>query len=428
MTFAINFSWRDGSGIAGADAFTWADLGVQVGETELDAMDVRRRTLRTHFVTSLLPLAEWIVDVWPRLTEERRAATPDSPHAWIAAHSLRSGRGGGPMPDVQLRRLDADRFEVIARDDQRRPPGISLHFISRAAEVVSAHEVVGELARIVEAVCEQLASTDEFLVRQLQDRWQRARQPGALLAGRLGLTMEQLDGLAGSEAHALNELISQRELLPLAEASGGTSIVNRLTDARRVHKLLPGANDVVPESPAWKAVAISPSSGPPWVSGWSAADQFRTKVGMTPLDPPGAELRRMLERLLDWPEQRQLHEISHSLQGVDMVTYHLKGHMPVAVTSARDERSQRFRVAKCIYYALCSRDAIAADSPLMPRHSHANAFAAELLAPKAYIEARAPQGGVWVADAVEDLADHCGVDPRVIEHQIRNRALGVVEN
>jgi hypothetical protein len=427
MTFAINFSWRDGAGIAGSDAFTWADLGVQVGNREVDAMDMRLRTVRTRFVTSLLPLAEWLVEVWPRLTEERTAATPDQPHSWIAYHSLRAGRGGGPMPDVRIRRLDDERFEIRTLDDQRRPPGISLSFISKVEEIAPAGEVVRELSRIIEAVCGQLKSSDDFAFRHLQERWMIARQPLSLLAGRLGFALDQIEQLDSSESSALNEIANRQELIPLAEATRGASILERLREAQQALASLPSPTDVAPESAAWRAATIKQLNGRPWISGWRAADEFRTKVGIDPLTPPRTELRRMLERQLEWPERQQLQVTSHRFQGVDMLTYHPVGRMPVAITSARDERSQRFRVAKCIYYALCSRDTIAADSPLLPRHSEANAFAAELLAPKAFIQTHTPQGGVWVADAVEDLAAHCGVDPRVIEHQIRNRDLGVVE-
>lgn len=427
MTFAINFSWRDGTGIAGSDALAWADLGVQVGAHELDAMDVRLRTVRTHFVTSLLPLAEWLVEAWPRLTEERAAASPSNPHSWFASHSLRAGRGGGPMPDVRIRRLDQDRFLVRSLEDPRRAPGVSLSFLSHVEDVVPAAELLRELSRIVDAVSEQLKTSDAFAFRQLQERWSLARQPMSLLAGRLGLALDRIEDLNSSEAAALGELAAKRELVTLAEATQGTSLAERVRAARLLFSLLPRPSDIAPESAAWRAASIQRVDGRPWISGWRAAEQFRSGVGMDALEPPGNALRALLEHRLEWPEDQQLRVTQDRLQSVDMVTFHPAGRMPIAVTSARDPRGQRFRVAKCIYYALCSPEAIAPDSPLMPRHSEANAFAAELLAPKAFIEHNVPQGGVWIADAVEDLADHCGVDPRVIEHQIRNRDIGMLE-
>lgn len=72
-------------------------------------------------------------------------------------------------------------------------------------------------------------------------------------------------------------------------------------------------------------------------------------------------------------------------------------------------------------------DAVFVDSPLLPGElSEANAFAAELLAPVKLLRQLAPPSGIWGVQHRARVARALKVSPKIIDHQIENRQLGVL--
>ena len=427
MTFAIDFDWLDGNGIEGPDRYCWAEVGIKVGDRTIEAADLRLRNVRDRFVTSLLPFADWLVEVWPRLTEERTLEDPQDPHPWRYCHSFRGGRGGGPMPDVRLRRRDVDTYEIASYEDEQRPPGISLSFIANTRANAQARDVMRALSRLIEAVCEQLRMTDTWTFEHLSQRWAKALTPAARTAGRLGFTLEDLDELTQEDFKLLDVFASQEVWLSIAEVLSCRQLSELLADTQRITALLPSADDLLPESRKWQSARLESSGSAPWTIGWKAAELFRQRNSLDTLSPPGDELRPLLASKLDWPVEHQLQVLPGRRRGIDMVVVRPEGRMPRTLAWHVGEKARRFRVAKSLYYSLCSNDRLIVDSARTSGHGEANAFAAELLAPRAFIEQHVPPDGYWTQDDVNDVAQRCAVDPRVIEHQITNRSLGVLE-
>ncbi|HEY4242426.1 MAG TPA: hypothetical protein VGM88_21560 [Kofleriaceae bacterium] len=421
----IAFDWLSGHGIEGADAFTWASVSITVDGELLTAIDTNLRTVRSDFATSLLPIAEWIVDSWPRLVEERRLADPVAPYEWLGGHCLRAGRGGGPMPDIRVSRRDEESFDVVVRADRRPLPGISLEFVVERSTNVPSSVIQRELARVVEAVRERIRTGDPWLYDHMTERWARCRQDDVLAGGRLGLGLDAFEELDAADRAAITSIVGRPDLIALAEGSIRATIDERVQEALQFAATLPTATDLPVESNAWKQARFDVTAGRPWRVGWDAAEQFRERTGLS-ITPLGAEVGAWLAAQLGWPIDKQSRTLA-APRGIDMVTVHPRKRMPIAVTSAHRSEAKRFRIAKALYYALGSEESVVVDSARLARHSEANAFAAELLAPAAYIRSHTPPGGSWAIEDVENVAASCAVDPRVIEHQIENRKLGVIE-
>lgn len=427
MTFVIEFDWLDGTGVEGPDRYCWAEVGIAIGGRTIEAADLRLRGVRNRFVTSLLPLADWLIEVWPRLTEERTLADPHNPHSWRRAHSFRAGRGGGPMPDVLIRRQDDETFEITSHEDDQRPPGISLSFIGNKRASASVRDVKRELSRLIEAACEQLRVGDPWTFEYLDRRRTKAITRTALTAGRLGLTLDDLDNLAPEDLQALDAFASDDALLLIAEASIRRRLTEILADARLISGLLPDEKALPAESQAWKRARLEPNGHAPWVVGWKAAEMFRQRHHLDALSPPGTQLRPLLARRFDWPIDQQLRVFPDRVAGLDMVMVRPEGRMPKTLAWHVADTGQRFRVAKSLYYSLCSDDRLIVDSARTSGHGEANAFAAELLAPRAFIEQHTPPDGYWTKDVIDEVAGRCAVDARVVAHQITNRELGFLE-
>lgn len=331
------------------------------------------------------------------------------------------------MPDVRLRRRDDKTFEISSHEDVQRPPGVSLSFIGNMRGSASVHDVMRELSRLVEATCEQLRVGDPWTFEYLNQRRIKAITPTALTAGRLGLTLDDLDNLTPEELQALDALASHDVWLLIAEASTRRRLPEMLADAKQIHGLLPDENELPAETQAWRRARLEPNGHAPWVVGWKAAELFRKRNSLDALTPPGTQLRPLLAGKFDWPIDQQLQVSPRRIAGLDMVMVRPEGRMPKTLVWHVAEEGQRFRVAKSLYYSLCSDDRLIADSAHTSGHSEANAFAAELLAPRAFIEQYTPPDHYWTNDVVDDIARHCAVDARVVAHQITNRALGVLE-
>jgi hypothetical protein len=233
--------------------------------------------------------------------------------------------------------------------------------------------------------------------------------------------------LPQEDFNLLDVLASQEVWLSIAEVLPRRPLSKLLIDTQQITALLPCADDLLPESVKWQNARLDSSGSAPWTVGWKAAELFRQRNHLDALSPPGDELRPLLAQKLDWPIDHQLQVLPERRRGIDMVVVRPEGRMPRTLAWHVGEKGRRFRVAKSLYYALCGNDRLIVDSARTSGHSEANAFAAELLAPRAFIERYVPFDGDWTQEDVNDVAQQCAVDPRVIEHQITNRSLGVLE-
>jgi hypothetical protein len=318
-------------------------------------------------------------------------------------------------------------YEIISYEDEQRPPGVSLSFIANTRASASARDVVRVLSRLIEAVCERLRLADTWTFEYLNQRWTRALTRSALTAGRLGRTLEDLNDLTSEDLQALEDFASHDVWLLIAEALTRHQLPELLAEAKRIAGLLPNEHALLRESHNWKRTRLESSGSAPWIVGWKAAELFRQRNHLDALSPPGVELRPLLAGKFDWPIEQQLQVLSGRVAGLDMVMIRPEGRMPKTIAWRVGEQGQRFRVAKSLYYSLCSDHRLIVDSARTAEHSEANAFAAELLAPRAFIEKHTPPDGYWTQDDVDDVAQLCAVDSRVVAHQITNRSLGLLE-
>ena len=450
LTFDI--SWLNAPGVRDpAEAAAWAEVTIRVGDVAVSRLvDERMNSVRSGFFGSVLPLAEWMVDSWPRLIHERRSPVPmayalgtelaaaqveaeserTTVMEWIGFHSLRAGRQGSAMPNLRILRFDDNVFAVRANADVALAPGMTVRFIEGAYGRISADAVMREFHRVVEAVLARISGVSSPRASRLRHRWGEVRSEIACAAGRLGLDDESIDPAGRGSIESVLERPDREVILGVAEASAAVSLEDRVAQGF-------GVADAIPESaavsPMWRSLedALEHSRlDKPWLTGWAAASAFRRAAGLKATTPPRKALSAILEERCGWPGRAQLFGLPYSPAGVDTVHVRLAGSMPVVLTKTNIGSAQRFRIARSLYHFLfgaAGTGSLAiADSPLIPgRLSEANAFAAELLAPVDVIRAEAPSNGVWSVEATRAMANKLSVGPSVVKHQIENHDLGI---
>jgi hypothetical protein len=450
MSLKVDIAWLSGPGVRDtAEAATWAEVSIALGDKVVSRLlDERLNAVRPAFSGSVLPLVEWLVSVWPRLVHERRAPLPltmamSSQHSsdgldgeradyyeWIGYHSLRAGRQGGAMPDVRIARLDRATFAIRSNADRNGlAPGVSVRFIAENDARVSAEGVQGELNRIVEATAARLAGVNTERVQALLSRWASSRTAVATIAGRLGADDEALSEVDRAVIEKAVQDPAMEVVVGIAEGSAAPTIPERLEQGWAVSTHEPQA---VPVSKPWRWLEERLRRSRfdrPWLTGWSAAEEFRNAVGLGAQEAPGRRLPELLRERCGWPESVQLFSLPDSPTGVDTVYLKRSESMPSVLTTMMFPQASRFRLARGLYHFLFvggSGDYAISDSPLLSGTlSEANAFAAELLAPVERIRANVPASGVWTPKQRSALARMLGVDQRVILHQIENHDLGM---
>jgi hypothetical protein len=451
MSLKFDISWLSAPGVRDpAEAATWAEMSLTLnGEAVSRVLDERLNAGRNSYFGSALPLVEWLVDAWPRLVHERRAPVPlrdaltsktggaepsiavtrGDFYEWVGYHSLRAAREGGVVPDIRMVRFDGASFAVrMNADVGTLAPGVTVRFIAEAEARVPAGELKAELHRVIEAVVARLNGVNTERVQRLRERWCAAHSEAATVAGRLGVDDELL---SPDEQDVIKQVVDDpaREiLLGIAEGSAAVSAADRLNEARAVKDDEP---DAAPAAKAWARLEETLHRlrlGRPWLTGWAAASEFRSAVGLTSMDAPAKWFPKFLSEQCGWPEQRQLFALDAPPTGVETVHVKRSDRMPVVMTATKTPQAHSFRLARSLYYFLFlngSGDRAVSDSHLIQgRLSEANAFAAELLAPADVIRAHAPPGSIWTREQRKLVAKELGVDQRVVAHQIENRDLG----
>ncbi len=446
MSFEIQFAWLDGSGIRSeSEAATWAEIGITLGEARVsELLDERLNSKRSTFFGAALPLAEWIVDCWPRLINERRGpalsagAHPPEPsegiatdleREWWGFHSLRAARRGGAIPNLLFRRLDPGVFHVQAFSDSvALPPGISVRFLRDEAAKVPAEDVLRQFHGLVEGVLARLQGDESDRVATLRARWRQVVQPTAELAGRFGVDDESLEASDGELLRALLSDPRRDEITSLAEGLSQPLLADRLRVSRELLRELPERPEATPRWHEVTAAATRTSHGRPWLTGWSAAADFRELLRVSETEAPGRELPRWLEERCGWTREQQIFDLKKVPDGVDTIYVNERGFAPAILTSRQSDPLRRFRLAGALYHFLFARSEgrVSPRSPLLAEYAEANAFAAELLAPAARLRSFTPAGGWWDTRSVGEAARALEVSPRVIRHQIENRRLGRV--
>ncbi len=438
MNLRIRTEWQDGTGVTdAAEASAWARIEIQVnGVTVSELADERQGSVNEGFYGSALPLAEWMVEAWPRLIHERRIEVPSSPAwaEWSGFHYLRAARQGGAMPDLRIVRQGNEAFRVrLVPDTSALLPGISVRFFRDVDTDLDANAVESEFGRFVDAVIERVRKVDSRRVDRLCKRWLQVRTGDDRWAaiGRLGMDDELLsDKDHANIANAVGEKNGSL-LIDLAEASGAEKISDRLANARA---LLAGMSEGSPRTDRWTKLGqlVFDRRPRPWLTGWAAAESFREALSLTADHTPGKKLPAWLEEHCGWSRESQITDLVSRDDGIETVHILRAGRMPIVATRAQSQKSRHFRLARTLYYFLYSRHGIiesaVADSAmhLTGERSEANAFAAELLAPAELLRSMMPPHGAWDHDLVEDAAKRIEVSPRLVEHQILNRNLGVL--
>ncbi len=349
---------------------------------------------------SLLPLANFLAKSWwPLLYEPLR---PSLSASFRIRHRLDSGVRGYAFPSLALW-SGGDHTTVIDWASFENPYATISFVASTPDEPVQLDRDLVEFAFIdlIEAVLERIKG-DRGQGRELVDAWERVRCSIAdpdefnycTTAGRLGLdpydpeTPDLSVWAQGISEKLFADLSEAVELEELGQASAWL----RETEPRL---------QVFPEiSLASFGVPVADDlNAPAWAAGEASAFALRRSTGLSSESP-----RRTLDELLGATIAAG-GEIAN--RGPDSVTALVRrlDHSARIGTIARSARQRRFRACAGTYMAWTAGvgEDRAATEAFTRRQQASRAFAAEMLAPKDALIARAPRNG-FDGDDLDEIA------------------------
>ncbi|HUY92296.1 MAG TPA: hypothetical protein VMV10_26380 [Pirellulales bacterium] len=450
----FHVEWLEAPGVANRVlAETWARLTATAVDLEGDRhlltrlLSTAARSEREGIYGSVFPLAEWIVENWwfilaeparmPELPSGRRLAgfSPEM-REWATRHNLLAARHGGALPDVSLY---CDHDHIVAKwraDPEVERNGAPVRFIGEGEARLSREDVEQGLEAFVLQVISRLEGAQGAEVEHLRTEW------SALCDSRKNeedlCTWAASMGLDPYDAFALSDDIIdllEREL-PSLEPELRTDLVEAtsakylsldldwLSKARRKT----GASAEMTNGFDWSGGITRPKS--PKIAhewGYQRAVLFRSSVRLEP--GPIPDLPELLHRQCHWSwDADQIVERSGPTRVSGMVTSDSQGRPRVIWPGASGD-SARFLLARALFFVPLLH---AGETARLVTKAHtweqaaSRAFAAELLAPADALRAEF-SGGIG-QEELQAAANRFAVSTMVIEHQIKNRQIGWIED
>ena len=400
---------------------TMAKLTVRVGDTvATEVYDRYLKESRDHVFVPLSQVAEWAVLHWWRLLHEPAQASGRQRPGFEARHDLSHGGFGFALPRVSLRPLGDLVRAVTTRSN---PRGAALEFRGHGDALLRRDDLEAELGSLVEAVLARLRETGSSFT-DLEADWRAIHSGDAddrdfcRAAAIAGLDPYDIsDAAADSLVRFWNEVPEsmRRDALGSAAADGLDALRRWLLEQTETLAEATSGED-------WAGIRRRMRRGEareaPWERGYAAARALRNELDA----PPGPFV-------LHDDGSLAIHSrtVTTPAPGPGILGC-VAADSPSCAIVRRGHEARRFLVARSL------GDYLGRDEPGhgvlgkldSPRQAHSRAFAAELLAPEAWL--RATVGGARQVDpaAAARLATELQVSPWVIQHQIHNHGIAEV--
>ena len=401
-------------------AATMARLSISVdGRNVTRVFDKSARTVRDWIITPLAPIAEWIALNWWTLLEE--PSTPSRRGSGFRnRHLLRSAEEGFVLPNLQfISEGDAIRVDWEPRATQFA----MIDFQSRGCSRLPKAEVETSLRDFLQRVVGRLEQTDTP-APVLLDAWDAVVETSAAeevfcrLAGRLGLDPYNL----GADDLAMQLMAVADELPPslledfacAVDASQLAAAASWVLQGQQALKRHAGIVNTE-RCPLPTANGTNPTDRP-WQRGYAVATAFREQQHV-PQDQP-----LTMEAFL--PDGTVI-AAAAAPRGLDAVI----GLPDATIYTAKSElQSHHFIKARALFATITKHNssAMLLTSAYTTWQQQSRAFAAEVLAPAAYLKAALSTELVSHEEAAE-IAQTLNVSPWVVEYQISNHRIAGIE-
>jgi len=419
LVFEINWETGLAGNISPELRETFAHLAITVnGQSVTNCVvgdGIKKRVL-----IPLYPLVEWFALNWWRLIHEPLCPGRGiSESDFLTRHGLLDSRDGFALPDLRFY-PEGDRIKLKwLRHQMAHQP---LEFFNDGEALLDCQQVVEALSGLVETVLERLANQGIRQTR-LGAEWAAIHKssPDEVLfcetAARLGL--DPFD-ISEAQSDLILETLGNLPIKLRDELASAVTIEHLAAVSHWIETRI-GQSNLVRQGHDlnWKQIKNQvkvTSQDKPWDEGYDLANEFREFLPAQATVPV---------QLPDYAALTLHGPIPAST--IDALVIVQSDSAPVCLTGRNQLVSQRFQFARsiCEYLTLPPNTSTLLTNVHNRDQKRSRAFAAELLAPKAELQARLKTDTVTREDA-EDLASEFQVSSWVIVNQLKNHHLAAV--
>lgn len=432
-TFKILANFKRASGRT-LELASRAELQVFLGATNVtEFTDINdRRSVTDHLDIPAYYLAEWLAENWWALLHEPRKSedNEEDDTDFLSRHSFLYAQQGYALPSVKI--VSNGNRAVYVSVAARNVPLADIRFLKTASLTLSPESVATELRKFIHQTVESL---DRSGVEdtELHDAWELLCSTSAeeetycRMIGALGLS-PYAETEIDEQLFELTERTSERVAMDLCLAAKPEDFPAYAAKALKAHELANTAS----ESDLSPLLTTQPAPDrlmtPAWKRGVLSAERVRESLGLSAADPnSGSELLSALG--IDTTNGGPYAESAEQVRNDE--------GLPILGAVARDgdtakigllqttTRGRRFGAARGAFAAWISApDERRLLTQAVTRDQQSSrAFAAEILAPIAFLRKAAGPTKRLVKDQVDDLADELGVYPGLVWKQAQNNGM-----
>lgn len=435
--FALSIAWPahgvqpEGERLTPAEA-TMGKVAVELRGEHLTSFKSDKGDTGTAVDVPTMYLAEWIANNFWAILYEPKKSDQDDDASFKARHWMGMARNGFSLPDLWMY-SSGNKVEIAAHEAYLRFARLS--FLASATHQVERDIVKARLTEFVDAVVQRVRDS-RVAAPELLEAWNLVKHTGPAealyckLIGSLGGNPYDERPETDAVLEELAAVLPENALLDLCQAADEASLRQMGTEASNAYRALP-------EAQAFEARELHTIEAPPdredhpaWRWGVAASERMRQHLGISAREPEaGDELLRHFgikvgDDSINLPSATDYARVMAAIGAEEgpNATVHL------AFSEAR-EQQRRFSAARAIFLAW-SRENKATGrlvTAARTREQQASrAFAAELLAPIAYIKSRSNASYVSTY-RLDEIARELQVSSAVVRYQAWNNKMHVVE-
>jgi hypothetical protein len=430
--FSITCSWLPLKGNTELD-LTLGRILMTVGNQTVTEYRSEHWPQSEHLEIPAYYLAEWIAENWwPLLWEPRKNEDLGDDQDFLDRHCILAAQHGFALPKVlivpqgQTINVSAKARDVALAGDVR--------FLHGGAAVLSRQDIESELRKFVQKVVSRLDL--HISGTALQELWQlveASTDPEELtfcrFMGALGVSPYVSNPTLEKVLESVHERFGERLTTDLCLASTPEDFGRAESLAEAAYRAIESS----PDSDFSPLSNIQPPADnislPAYRRGENAAERLRQKLQISDTDPRGSD--RLFELLRVDPAQKTIASAIAAENAPIVVGAVKRDNQTGRIALVQEnERQRRFAAARGIYAAWASERPQESRflTPSVTRDQQANrAFAAEMMAPIAYIRSRAKFGRI-PQDTIFELASDLNISSDVVWKHAQNKGLQVVRS
>jgi hypothetical protein len=428
-TFSVDIQWPSAPE-AGGNALLDSSLArfeMKAGPSSLTSFLADDGSKNTHLSIPAYYLVEWLAqNWWSFLYEPRKDDRSDADAEFRSRHWLGVPRNGFALPDVMFA-PSGETMEVIARQTYLRFAHLS--FTEAAHSIVKTDEVRTHLTAFIEAV---LGRMDERGVKtsDAHEAWKRVtgtskeEEDYCRLIGAMGLSPYVNHPEIDKALDGISDSITDSVLKDLCEASTIGSFTRAAEFTGRIANSLESSS-AIEISPFLKISKPLDVVQKAYDWGYAAAGKARHELGISDDNPEG---RVEFFKKLGFDPKASV-DIGNPVSNVFPIQGAISRHdnsIKLALSSGTDKE---FSAARGSFLAWVSgeTDARLVTTARTRQQRASRAFAAELLAPAAFLKKRLGRERDVSPFTLDKVSTEIGVASTIVRLQAKNNGYYILE-